>query len=239
MGFGILFIGYFLTFLMNRITYGYFFELLGILIILYASTKLIEYEKKFKYLFLSTIFLALLSCYFVFANVSVAALGWNHPFFTRFANAYEFLKIFADVIFHVSLCFSVASIAQDTGCAKIRIAAYRNTVFYGLYFVCLILARIPAIQAISTAATVIGITSVLLWLSWLTLNAIMIFSCYMHICDENDVGMEAKPSRFALINKMRKDFDEKEMRARAADAEYLRKKSENRKSKKKGKKIRR
>ena len=44
---------------------------------------------------------------------------------------------------------------------------------------------------------------------------------------------DAKAFVAALPENLRKDFDEKEMRARAADAEYLKEKAEKRKNKKK------
>ena len=37
------------------------------------------------------------------------------------------------------------------------------------------------------------------------LNLYMIFTCYMKICDSNDVDMKQKPSRFAFVNKKREE----------------------------------
>ena len=61
MGFGILFIGYILAFLMKIIPYGYIFELTGILLMIYAFTKLAEYHKYFKYAFFAAIAMILLA----------------------------------------------------------------------------------------------------------------------------------------------------------------------------------
>ena len=93
--------------------------------------------------------------------------------------------------------------------------------------------RIPKIAANQTILPILGFAGNCLWLCWVIFNAIMLFSCYMNICDENDTEMAAKPSRFGFINKLRADFDEKEMRARKADSEYLHEKAEKRKNKKK------
>ena len=38
----------------------------------------------------------------------------------------------------------------------------------------------------------------------------MIFSCYRRICDEGDVDMPQKPSRFEFVNEMRREREEKE-----------------------------
>ena len=232
MGFGILFIGYILSFVMNIISYGYYFELIGLLLVLYASIKLMEYDKKFVYLLFSAIFLVLISVYSVITNTaSNIGLGWDIP--KALGTVAEYLKIFGDAVLHAALCVSVANISHDTGCKKIQIAAYRNTLFYALYFVCRLVIRIPKIAANETVAPIIGFAGNCLWLVWVAFNAIMLFSCYMNICDESDTEMTAKPSRFEFINKMRSDFDEKEARARRADAEYLREKAEKRRNKKK------
>jgi hypothetical protein len=48
------------------------------------------------------------------------------------------------------------------------------------------------------------------------MNLYLIFRCYAEICDQSDVDMERKPSRFAFVNNYR---DEMDRRRAAADAE--------------------
>ena len=55
----------------------------------------------------------------------------------------------------------------------------------------------------------------------------------MRICDENDVDMQRKPSRFAFINTMRQRFDEKQERAAQQQADYMREKAQKKKNKRK------
>ena len=231
MGFGTLFVGYVLTFFMSLVLYGYYIEFVGILLMLYASIKLSEYEEKFRYLIFSTLFLLLISCYSVFSNTASEIFHWEPAFFSNFAGTYEMLKIGADAIFHAALFTAVGRIAHDTGCLKISGAALRNAVFYGIYFIARMIVRIPAISA-SAAAKYINIAGNYIWLLCVVINSVMLFSSYMKICDEGDTEMEAKPSRFKIINKMREDFDKKESNARKADAEFIHRKSSKKKKKK-------
>lgn len=231
MGFGTLFIGYVLAFFMSLVLYGYYIEFVGILLMLYAAIKLSEYEEKFRYLIFSTIFLLLISCYSVFSNTASEIFQWEPAFFSNFSGTYEMLKIGADAIFHAALFTAVGRIAHDTGCLKISGAAIRNALFYCIYFIARMITRIPAISA-SAAAKYINIAGNYIWLLCVVINSVMLFSCYMKICDEGDTEMEAKPSRFKIINKMREDFDQKESKARKADAEFIRQKSSKKKKKK-------
>ena len=62
--------------------------------------------------------------------------------------------------------------------------------------------------------------ALLLYFAWIILNLILIYSCYARICDENDVDMEVKPSRFAFVNRMRQKSEERRLRLEAEREEY-------------------
>ena len=51
MGFGLLLTGYLMTYLLSLSSYGAFPAIIGCVIMLYALTKLIEYEPGFRYAF--------------------------------------------------------------------------------------------------------------------------------------------------------------------------------------------
>ena len=229
MGFGILFIGYILAFLMKIIPYGYIFELTGILLMIYAFTKLSEYHKYFKYAFIASVAMLLPTIYNLLIMFGVAAL--NNEFYK---SAFPAIKTIIDAAFHASLYLSIASIAKETGVTKIQTASYRNMIFYGLFFSLQIISSVIKFE--DNVAVVIGMCGNALWLGWLILNSIMIFSAYKNICDENDEDMAVKPSRFAFINDLRAEYDRREQKARKEDFEYIRNKKEKRKNKKKSKK---
>ena len=77
-----------------------------------------------------------------------------------------------------------------------------------------------------------GLPLLLLNFAWIILDLVLIASCYSRICDENDVDMERKPSRFAFVNKIRAELDAKQARARASSLQYKKEKAERKKNKK-------
>ena len=55
--------------------------------------------------------------------------------------------------------------------------------------------------------------------------------CYTRICDEGDVEMNRKPSRFAFINKMRAELDKREEKALESQEQYIEEKRQKREQK--------
>ena len=66
-----------------------------------------------------------------------------------------------------------------------------------------------------------GIPTLLAQFTYIILNLILIFMCYTRICDESDVEMNRKPSRFAFINKMRAELDKREEKALESQEQYI------------------
>ena len=235
MGFGILFIGYILTFLMSFVSYGYFFELIGALLMVYAFTKLSEYNSKFKFAFVAALPLVITALAITVINLmGISGYDLSDHILTK--TILPNCKIYFNAVFHATMFFAVSDIAIDTECPRIRNAAYRNMIIYGVYFVLQIVVQMPFVLGDRNIFRAVGIIGNALWLLWLALDGIMLFSCYMQICDSDDTEMKAKPSKFAAINQLRRDFDEKEQRAREADYRYKSERAERRKNKKNRKK---
>jgi hypothetical protein len=62
----------------------------------------------------------------------------------------------------------------------------------------------------------------LFYFAWIILDVVLLVSCYARICDESDVDMPYKKSRFAFINKL----NEKEQKASEENAAYAKQKME-------------
>ena len=58
----------------------------------------------------------------------------------------------------------------------------------------------------------------------------MIFTCYMKICDSDDVDMKQKPSRFAFINQKREEEETERQKILDEYAEKTGKSSKKKKS---------
>ena len=134
-------------------------------------------------------------------------------------------------MFTASLCFSIRAIANETEVNKISIAAVRNFAFTVIYFVLYIVAYIP-LSFLKDYGKYFGTPVFILYIVIIFMNLHMIFSCYAKICDESDVDMKQKPSRFAVVNHFR---EEGERRRAEADAKYDKKKREKAERKKNGK----
>lgn len=221
MGFGILFIGYLLTYLLSLAgQYGCYPAIVGCFVMFYALTKLVEYEPKFRYAFFAVIPITLCVAYTVSAEIATM-LGASLPGFLgakETAIALGYANAVSDLVFHVFLLSAIAKIAEDTGVLKVKKAAYRNLEIYCVFFVFQIASDV--IKSESAAAMYVFAAAMLLWLVWLVLDSVVIFSCYMNICDDTDSDMEMKPSPFKFVNRIRAEFDAREERAQRANREY-------------------
>ncbi|MBE6600132.1 MAG: hypothetical protein E7640_02855 [Ruminococcaceae bacterium] len=232
MGFGTLFVGYILTYLFVLTPFGYLFELVGSALMLYAMTKLTEYNKNFRYSFFAAIPVVLIALFSsVINSVDMLGVTFIPPEMLILVVAYA--KAVFNLLFHIALLTAVADIARETGCGKIRTAAYRNLIIYAFYFVLFIVSNLSVIQANETAYSLIALAGNIFWLAWVILNGTMLYSCYMRICDENDTEMKAKTSRFSFINKFREEFDRRENKAREADRRFYKEKKTKKEKKKK------
>ena len=202
MGFGLLFIGYLATYLLSISGhYGYYPAIVGCFLMLYALSKLVEYEPNFKKAFFAALLLTVSVGTLLFGEIS----SYFGSEFTQLNNVAHYVKIAADILYHAALLYAVAKIARSTELPKIERAAWRNLIISSLFFVT---------EIVETALPNVYVffATVILWLSALLLNSVMLMSCYMRICPEGDEDLPQKPSRFAFINKFRESYDKREQK---------------------------
>ena len=233
MGFGVLFFGYCITYIMALNPYGVLFRLFGYLLIVFGCKKLGEYEPRFKRasllsiaLFALTVFqLVLFVVDYAYENLLIV----NDIFPILIDDILFYLSLVLVCAFHVFLLLAIRYIAKDTESDKIQSAAVRNLFFVCMYYFMVLLAYIPTpIQ--EAYNKYLALPLFMLNIAWLVLNVILLFSCYAKICDEGDVEMEQKPSRFAFVNNYRREMEE---RRRIADEKYAKKQQEKKNNKKK------
>ena len=195
--------------------YGCFPSIIGCMVMMYAITKLVDYEPFFKYSFFSLIPLTICVGYRLFDEITLM-FGSYLPGFLGYEITgiiFAYGKVFSDLIFNLSLFFAIYRIAKETDVEKTEKAAIRNAIFFAIYSVVGIANEIYPHRYIFMAAMIIYLVTVVL-------NCICIFSCYMRICDESDKEMTAKKSKIEAINKFRDEFDKREEKAREAHKEY-------------------
>ena len=133
------------------------------------------------------------------------------------------------------MLFAIRAIAKETEVKKVSDGAVRNFVFLCMY--CLAYALSLLIRTENREVLVALAASVwILYFACILLNHWLIFSAYAQICDEEDVDMAQKPSRFAFVNRFREKTEEKNRRA-SAEYEAYRLDKRARKEKKKGRRI--
>ena len=225
MGFGILLTGYFMTYLMSFSLFGYLIRFMGYGLMLYAFTKLKSYNKAFRLpLAASGVMLAvtLADIYaklgqFLYENLIIDSFSLPVGF-ERVVGYIDDILVFA---FHACLLYAIRSIAKDTEDEKVSYGAVRNFVFIAIYYVIYVVTLLP-IPALGEIKKYFSLPVFLFYLAWIILNVVLLVSCYARICDESDVDMPFKKSRFAFINKL----NEKEQKASEENAAYAKQKME-------------
>ncbi len=239
MGFGLLFIGYFITYIMALNSVGFAFRLVGYAVMALALGKLSAYNKSFRPAQVGALVLVLFSV-FDTATEIIAYLAENlilssNPFTaTALTVILDFEGIFV-LMFHLLMLIAIRNIAKETDVHKIEVNVIRDVCFITLYYILSIIKYLPFPFRESYVRNM-GLPLVLLYLAWIILDLTLIFECYANICDEGDVEMQRKPSRFAFVNKFRNELEAKQSRAREETAQYKRERAERRMNKKKNKK---
>lgn len=236
MGFGWLFIGYFIATLMSINIAGAFIRIVGYGVIFFAASKLNKYNRTFTYLQIATVIMLGVSlllaasdiCGFLYDEMFIK----NNIFTESFKRAMGIVEMCVSLVFNGALLYSIRAIAIETEVDKIAVNSVRNFIFICLYFVLNIISYLP-FNFVKEYSAVFSLPVLLLYFVWIVLNLILIYSCYARICDENDTEMIRKPSRFSFINKMRAEMEEKENRAIESSKKYRKEKQEKKQNRRK------
>ncbi len=208
MGFGLLFFGYFAATLMSINQVGFVARLVGYIIVIIASCKLSKYNRSFNALTLSAVPMLAVSVLLAIGNVSEllydALLIQSQPFGESYMLVCGYAEMIAFLLFNTALIYALRAISIETGVLRNAAAALRNLIFVFAYVILNVASKLPF-----SFAKYLSLPAGLIYLFFIVLNVILIFSCYARICDECDVDMERKPSRFAFVNKMRAESEER------------------------------
>jgi lysylphosphatidylglycerol synthetase-like protein (DUF2156 family) len=145
-----------------------------------------------------------------------------------FRTVVGYIEMALTFVFSAVLLWAIRLIAIQTDVPKIAVSAVRNFVFICVYYVLSLIGLLPFAFA-QKYASIVGAPVLILYFVWIILNLVLIYSCYARICDEDDVDMEQKPSRFEFVNNMRR---ESEKRREAANQKYAQKMRERKQKRK-------
>ncbi|MBQ7760610.1 MAG: hypothetical protein IJ400_01015 [Clostridia bacterium] len=182
MGFGLMFIGYFIAYLGTFISeISVFTYILGVGIIILSLRKLIFENKLF---IVSSIVAILLEI----SSIAVAIMGFmgvseSHIAYLIFGQAYQW----GTHLLNIMLMLAIFVIARDVDVLKIKVMSLISTSLIGICVGFLI-----AYLCINDQFTRerLMFVSMLLQVAFTVLGLITIFNCYMKICYEDDKNME-------------------------------------------------
>jgi hypothetical protein len=234
MGFGYLFLGYVIEYVLELNAYGALLYLPGYALIYLGLSNLQMYCHSFRYAKWLTLPLAVLAAYRTLEGAG-RLFFFSVPIVTeQISRVVSLANMFLVLAFHVMLGLAIKDIALKTGVKRIAATALRNTVFAALYFC----VAIP-VSFMSSVDSILYGSLLILRLLWAILNSVLLYTCYMRICPAEEVQREAmpKPSRIGFVNKFREEFQKREDRAIAADREYPAENTRRRMEKKRSKAV--
>ena len=213
MGFGLLFIGYFISFLMSLNNYGFAFEIVGYAIMLSAIGKLSEYKHSLSGSSIALLVMALCSVYDGFRQVA-SLLSMQTPLFgINVSFSVSMTAAAATLMFHLLLLLPIRDIAREAQdnelSRKVYPAVCMATLACLLEFAVAVGGSFFVTDAPSTAFRTLTLISVLVHICYPLFSLVFIYSCYARLCPPEDKEMPQRPSRFAFVNKMRQKQEEK------------------------------
>ncbi len=238
MGFGWLFVGYFLvTFLtLNKI--GSLIRLVGYGVILMSALRLRKYNKAFDGMGLGAIGMLIVSAVLALADISdylYKSLITDRLLIPQDVQiVVGYIEPILSFLFLFGMLWAIRQIAKETEVEKISANAIRNFVFVCFYYAVYWIGLLP-FSGIRAARGELAFVALVLMLVYMVLNLILIFSCYARICDEEDLDMKQKPSRFAFVNRFREELDRRQEKAWQESEAYRKEKNEKKRERRRKK----
>ncbi len=195
MGFGLLFIGYFIAYLGAFLPQiSLFTYVLGSGVILFSLRKLI-YENK---LFIASASVAILLELASIISLGIKVFAENN---TAMLVATIFLYIAEACVYalNILLMLAISCLAREVGLKRLSIMPIVNIVFVGLGGVFFVLTETITSQAILLWLTPIY---VVIKLAYSIFSLIIIFNSYMRICYEGDEKMQKETTGIAIFDKL-------------------------------------
>lgn len=216
MGFGILLIGYFITFAFTLSKYYFFADIIGACIMIYAFTKLDQYNRYFSRAAVSAIVFTLLCA----LSASSLMFGIYDPA-GSIDMAVDIAKQLAVCVMHVFVFLGTMGIAANADSEKLVQNARRNFIMTMVYytFSVAVLALSPVLaDKIQYLSAVVY----LYWLACLFMNLVLLYKCFGILCPAEEDENEVKRSRFAIINKIEDKMDSFEKKSQQYREESIR-----------------
>lgn len=227
MGFGTLFVGYFL--LLNVTFYGYT-DLISALIMAMGLYRLASVNRDFRLGYYSSL---VFSGYGLIELIKEFLVMFSPSLDTRLAGILPYASILRYALIFVLTVFilrGIASVAKEVGIGELSARANLFVPISAIVYAFAAALEIPPLSSIFPLQVLAVSAFVILILSFclVIFNLITIYTAYMRICmpGDEDMDTEEKPSRFEFINKYRKRKAEKEHEYAEYQRQRLKEKAE-------------
>jgi len=203
MGFGILIFGYFLSFAFSVSQYYFFTDIIGAVVMMFAFSKLSEYNRYFVAASWSCLGF-LLMC----ATNAVSMLLDLYSMTGPVDMAVDIAKAAAACVMHIFVFLGIRGIALGAENPNIAGRAQRNLVMTMFYYAASLAVIIFSSAMSADLSQNLSLAVYFYWILLMFLNLLLIYSCFGKLCPADEDENEVKRSRFAIINKMNDKFDE-------------------------------
>ena len=229
MGFGTLFIGYFL--LLNLTYYG-FTDIIAAAVMLLGLYKLSRVNRYFKLSAIaSTVFLT-----FSLGELGIAA----YEMFARNIDSHVLVSVMSIVrcliigALTVLMLLGIEAVAREVEIDSLPNKARRMAIVSGIVYAAWVILEAPLSFVNDYVLAVLSLITIIATLALLVINLTLIYTCYMKICmpGDEDITRE-KPSRFEFVNEYRARKAEREEEAAQARAKAMKERAEKKRGKKK------
>lgn len=228
MGYGLVLIGYALTFFTSLTLYGWLFRLLGYAAMAYGLFKLKDYFPFYKLSLFAVLALFLTGIGEAGAEI-FSSLGKDAELFKTVV---FYTRDALVLVFHVLFLIATYIAYGVVGMTEKKVNAVTDICAVVLGYVFYILAALKIVE---------GSVAIFVQLIWTVMVFFLIFGCYMRICPEGDESMPRRESKIPFINRFSEALEKREAEAverTRRDIEEKKKKVASGTSKKKHKKRR-
>lgn len=243
MGFGYLFIGYLITFVLYLTVQAFGVGGLALLIgfgtMMLGLCELTKYNKTFVFAKWSCVPLLVTALYQLVDELGSMFL-WDIPLLGSTAStAVSWVQFALMIFFNFAVLYGIRAIALEVGLTHTATKAVRNAVFVGLYAVTYLFTNLIFAQN-ETVRAYFVFSLMLTQLVYIVFNLVLLLGCTKNICPEGQEDVPQKPHRWGWLNKVDRVYERTRQKnideARAAGealAERRRRKKEAKKNRKK------
>lgn len=229
MGFGTLFIGYFL--LLNLTYYG-FTDVIAASVMLLGLYKLSKINK----FFYASAVTAAIFLVFALGEFGIA----TYEIFMRPIGSAIIVSIISVIrcmsvgTLSVLILKGIETVAKEVDLENMPTKASRLTIITAITYAAWIVLEAPLSFVNDYILGVLSLITILATIALIILNLSVIYTCYMRICMPGNENIDAdKPSRFAFVNEYRAKKAEREKETQEKRAKLLRERAEKKRGSKK------